>query len=315
MPVMFRAAVLIVMFVCLSPLAYPQAIPIPSRLDDLIPRAEEFRRLLAAGNRAKASEFVLPADRDRFLNDPVASLQNPQMTGVDFVDKDTVRIRTTGKAAIAPAGGSPQISETRVADTWVRSQNRWYFQPSLAEESLLAGFGGNPSADAQSLAEIRSNFKVLADVINVGRILQGEVKFVSIPIEYTGVSPIRLAPKLETPLATLDMQSSSRIIPGTKEFGVWVSGSDLDGPFNTMITFTVYYQGVAMDHSVKFEGNVFAPFTFRQLPEAVPPDSYVNFQLFVRNNNDVEVKVSTVAADEYFFVDEFPARLGPGEEG
>src|SRR5215831_8769315 len=78
-----------------------QSIPAPQRVDDLIARASEFRRLLAAGDRVKASQLVVESKRKEFLNKSAEPLEKVRLIGLDFIDKDHVSIRVTGQALVA----------------------------------------------------------------------------------------------------------------------------------------------------------------------------------------------------------------------
>ena len=53
-----------------------QTIQTPPHMDDLLKRATAFRQFLSAGDRVKASEFVVATKRKDFLNKPPAALEN-----------------------------------------------------------------------------------------------------------------------------------------------------------------------------------------------------------------------------------------------
>src|SRR5215467_5147093 len=104
-----------VVTVCLAGTALGQGSDAPQRLDELIIREIQFRRVLASGDHVKASEYVLASKRKDFLNKPATSLQDVKIIGVDFADKDHVHVRISGQAILATGAGM-QLSEPHADD-------------------------------------------------------------------------------------------------------------------------------------------------------------------------------------------------------
>src|SRR5262245_21826805 len=81
--------------------AFSQNTSVPVNVADLVKRATEFRRLLSAGDRVKASTFVSAAKRNDFLNRPIPALPSPKALGVDFVDSTEAGVRFSGQAILS----------------------------------------------------------------------------------------------------------------------------------------------------------------------------------------------------------------------
>src|SRR5262249_55792864 len=94
-----------------------QSLQTPVHMDDLLKRASTFRQLLAAGDRVKASEFVIATKRKDFLNKPPSPLENIRIVGLDFIDKDHTSVRVTGQT-IMSGGEGAQLTEPQISDVW-----------------------------------------------------------------------------------------------------------------------------------------------------------------------------------------------------
>src|SRR5262249_3606333 len=151
-----------------------------------------------------------------------------------------------------------QAQETVIRDVWKWEKNGWYFQPDSGESSSPLGslFNKGSNADRAAIAEIKSKFKVTSDVVDVGELIQGDFKQLPVAIEYTGEAPIRIGSENPTPVTALDSTSTRRITKETKQFFVTVGSDDFDGPFDLPLKFTVYYQSVALDQTIRFRGSI-----------------------------------------------------------
>jgi hypothetical protein len=287
---------------------------LPSKVDDLIQRAEKFRALIAAGNRAKAVEFVVPSGRNDFLNNPLPALQNSRTAGLDFVNESEVHVRIEGKSTVAATGVAPQSRQIILADVWVWEKNNWYFKPMPPRELLSDLFGGEADT-AHVVEEIESSFKLLTDVIEVGQLAEGERRHIRVPFEYTGSVPIRLEAKSEGPVIAIDAGSTRSLSRTSKDFGVWIGSDDFSGPFDSSLVFTIFYKNIAIDRRVSFKGVILSPFSYRQIPDVVPKDSKADFQLVIRNNTNEAVQINAVFTDARFSVNDYPAEIPPGAEG
>jgi hypothetical protein len=294
--------------------AWGQAAVTPPRLDELLTRASEFRRLLAQGNRVKASELVVVAKRQDFLNKPTAALENVRVVGFDFVDKEHVYVRVTGQTVISGSEGA-QLTEPQVGDLWVREKGAWYFQPASGELPFSGVFKKDAAADAAALAEIKSNFKLLTDSIDVGEMWQGDHKELPVQFQYSGSSAIRILSKTDSPVTMIDSASNQWITKDSTQFKITVGSDDFDGPFDIPAAFTVYYKSVALDLSVRMKGTIRPIFKYRQAPETVPAESKDEFRLFLTNNTDEAADFGSFETDGKFFVTNYPRHLEPGQEG
>jgi hypothetical protein len=286
----------------------------PQRLDELFMRASAFRRFLAAGDRVKASEYVVTSKRKDFLNKPASALDNVRPIGFDFVDKDHVLVRVTGQTVVSGGEGA-QLTQPQIADLWVREKGAWYFEPASADVPFAAVFKKDAAADATALAEIKSSFKLLTQAIDVGEMWQGDRKELPVQFQYTGSSGIRIVSKIDTPVTMIDGASTRWITKESNHFQITAGSDDFDGPFDIPMTFTVYYKSVALDQSVRVKGSIRPVCKYRQAPETVPPDSKEEFRLFLTNNTDETAEFGAFETDGKFFVTNYPRRLEPAQEG
>jgi hypothetical protein len=290
-----------------------QTISIAPRIDDLLPRAAQFRRLLASGDRVKAAEFVLQAKRAAFLNNPTTALANFQLLGIDFIDKDRVAIRLSGQNIVSGSTGA-ELVEPQVVDTWVRDKGNWYFQPDAAATPFSTMFKKTAGTDEAALSEIKSRFKLLTDSIDIGALWQGDRKDVPVPFEYTGDAPIRIVSKVDTPVTMIDSAATQYILKEVKEFKLIAGSDDYDGPFDIPVSFTVYYKSVALDKTIRVKGMIRPLFKSRQEPSTIPPGSKEEFQLFLTNNTDEQADLDGVVTEGAFVMTHFNKHFAPGEE-
>jgi hypothetical protein len=286
----------------------------PQRLDDLLTREAAFRHYLAAGDRVKASELVVASKRKDFLNQPPAALENFQLVGIDFVDKDHVSVRVTGQNVVSGGNGA-QLVEPQVVDAWIRDKGNWFLQPDTGEHPFSGMFKKSAGADEVALTEIKSSFKLLSPAIDVGDVWQGDRKDVAIPFQYTGDSPIRIVSKVDSPVTMLDNNSTQRILKDAREFKIIAGSDDFDGPFDIPVGITIYYKSIALDESVRVKGNIRPLFRYKQEPATIPPDSKQEFSLFITNNTDEVAEFDGLVAEGAFDVTKFLNHLAPGEEG
>jgi hypothetical protein len=285
----------------------------PQRLDDLMTREIQFRRVLATGDRVKASEYVLASKRKDFLNKPTTSLQDVKIIGVDFADKDHVHVRITGQTVVATGSGA-QLSEPHADDVWVREKGAWFYQPDAGSSSYAGMFIKAPGADAAALAEIKSSFKLLTTSVDIGELWQGDHKDVPVQFDYSGLVAIKIASKTDTPVSMIDTSSNQFITKDSKQFTVIAGSDDFDGPFDVPVNFTVYYKSVALDQSVRLKGTIRPMFKYHQEPATVPADSQQEFRLFLKNNTDEAADLASIETEGKFFIMNSPHHLAAGEE-
>ena len=294
---------------------YAQSAAVPPHIDELLSRASDFRRLLATGDRVKASDFVIASKRKDFLNNPIASLQNIRLVGLQFVDKDHVYVQISGQALVSTGTGA-QMAEPRVEDLWVRDKGNWYFQPETATiPSLRTMFKKDSAEDAAALAEIKSSFKFLSQSVDLGLMWQGDRKEVPIRFEYTGAPAIRIESKVDTPVTELNLTSSEWLSKDSKQFEIIAGSDDFEGRFDIPLTFTIYYKSVALEQSIRVKGEVRPVFKYRQEPAIIPPDSLDEFRIFLTNNTDEPADMNAINSDGKFYIIKRPEHLAPGEEG
>ncbi len=311
---MNRRALCLILTLFLFPILLQSQVPrLPAKLDELTVRAVEFRRALSVGDRVRASEFVALSGRNDFLNNPLAPLTNPRIVGIDFIDQEKVQVRTTGKLFLA-TGPTPQLTETVVTDIWIWQKNNWYLELASGKEAFLDRFSSRDSADTGDLKEIKSTFKLQNETFDVGTLLQGEYKQVTVPFEYSGDVPIRIESKLDTALAAIQSGTTRQLTKASKGFAVIVGSDDFEGPFRAPVRFVVYYKGVTFEQAVSFQGVIKASLRYRQVPETISRTSNENFELFIANASTADVEISAVFTDGKFHVNRFPDRIAPGQE-
>ena len=163
--------------------------------------------------------------------------------------------------------------------------------------------------------QIRNNFQILRDSIDVGTLTEGESKRIEVPIKYTGDLPISLEVSLPNPFVDLEF-TQEPITSSSKNFILLVRTENSEGSFTLPLPLTIRYENVTIEErTVVVKGNVFVPLAFRQFPPNGPIEFGRDFSVFIRNNTDETVEIGLILVDAKLDIAKRPDRLLPHEEG
>ena len=281
-------------------LAVPNAFQdpgVPVDLSGLVSVAQRTRSLLAAGQMLEAVEFVLPERRNDLLGAGRATFRNPRVVGVDLTDDpDRVIVRVALEMLPGITAGARMDFVAR--DPWVRRDGTWYFDPGLFRDVLRSGAVGEAVEDdpAEVEEDFESSFRLIDGFIEVGTLNQGERRVLSVRIEYSGTSPIRIEAPIPSRLVALDRASTAQVSAGTEDIKLVVDTEGWEGPFRIPLPLKIHYRGGVSDRVLTVVGNVFVPLTFRTDPEWDRP-SEEEFRFLLRNNSPQAVEIAYVTVD------------------
>jgi hypothetical protein len=303
--------VLLFLFVGTSNAA-PQQVEIPPDLDELIQAAQTARTLLSEGKMIEVIEFIVPDKRNQVLAAGRPTFRNPEVIGVDLTD-DPARVVVRVSVEMPAVGLGTERAWT-ARDTWIRVDGRWLFEPAnysgtWAAESISAP--GRPSPE-ELLKEISDSFRLVKDFFDVGTINEGERLAISVPIEYSGNSPIRIANSVPSNFLILDGASTRAVRSTDTSFNLILDSEGWDGPFRFPLPLTVEYQGVTIEQTLTVAGNVFAPLTFGVL--SVEDSSPDDIRLYLRNNTEQRLEI-IVNAEGKVAIEDHSTVLDPMSEG
>ena len=270
---------------------------VPVDLSGLVSVAQRTRNLLAAGQMLEAVEFVLPEKRNDVLAAGRATFRNPRVVGVDLTDDpDRVIVRVALEMLPGITAGARRDWVAR--DPWVRRDGTWYFDPGLFRDVLRSGnvVEALDVDSAEVEKDFESNFRLVDSFIDVGTLNHGDRKVLSVRIEYSGTSPIRIEAPIQSRLLALDRASTAQVSAGTEDIKLVIDTEGWEGPFRIPLPLKVHYQGGVSDRILTVVGNVFVPLTFRSDPEWDRP-SEGEFRFLLRNNSSQAVEISYVTVD------------------
>ena len=102
----------------------PAVVQTPSP-ESLRPRAEEYWRLLVAGDRAGASQFLRPEDRPAFLQGREQSFQDPVVETIEFSEDPTRATMEVAFDLLTPVG----VFQWKIEQEWTVSDGEWMAEP------------------------------------------------------------------------------------------------------------------------------------------------------------------------------------------
>jgi hypothetical protein len=286
----------------------------PRDLDKLASRATQYWQSLGSGQRVKAAAFVISNKKDEFLAAGAVPFVQPRIIGIDFT-AETGRAVVRTAVKLIPTAGVTGMTDWVVNDTWVWIGGNWFLEILPAQNPFQSAGQPRVAPSSESVRLLEQNFRIVNETVNVGTIWQGENPLVNVGIEYKGDLPIRIESSLNTSLIALDAMSTRQIQPGTSNFNLRIYTEEYEGPFRMPFPLTVYYKDVEIKKTVTVEGVVFAPFTFRQVPDPASLNPGEKFEVYVRNNMDSAVAVDFVQTEAAFDVVEHARQIPPQAEG
>ena len=289
---------------------------VPVDLSGLVSAAQRTRSLLAAGQMLEAMEFVLPEKRDDLLGAGRATFRNPRVVGVDLTDDpDRVIVRVALNMLPGITAGARRDWVAR--DPWLRRDGTWYFDPGRFGDFFLGRGTVVEALDVDSAEiekEFESSFRLIDGFIDVGTLNQGDRKVLSVRIEYSGTSPIRIETPIPSRLLALDRPSTAQVSAGTQDITAVVDTRGWEGPFRIPLPLKIYYRGGVFDRVLTVVGNVFVPFTFRLDPDWTRR-SEEDFRFLLRNNSAQAVEIAYVTVDGTLAIVGHSERIEAAGEG
>ena len=309
---LFRSINLVLLFLFVgATYATPQEREIPLDLSELIQAAQTVRTLLAEGQMIEVIDFIVPDKRNQVLTAGRPAFRNPKVIGVDLTDDpERVVVRVSVEMpAVEMAGDRPWTAR----DTWVRVDGRWLYEPVNYSGAWTAEFIGESPRDSEVLrSEISDSFRLVQDFFDVGTVNEGERLVLSVPIEYSGNSPIRIANSIPSNFLILDGSTTGAVSSTDTSFTLIFDSEGWEGPFRFPLPLSIQYEGVTIERTLTVVGTVFAPLTFGVMAEegSTPDD----IRLYLRNNTEQRLEV-IVNVEGKLSIEDDLAALDPMSEG
>ena len=311
---LFRSIVIVWILLLAGSSYAEQQSEIPSELSELVSLAQRVRTLLAEGQMLEVIEFIVPEKRNQVLVAGRPQFRNPVVQGVDLTeDPSRVIVRFSVDMPNVELGANRSWP---MEDPWVRVDDRWLFDPSDYTRAGLLGESGpdEPARDPEEVrAEFEDVFTLVEDLIEVGTMNEGDRQSFSIPVQYSGDSPLRIRTSIPSDFLTLDAATTLAVLPSATSFKVWVNSEGWEGPFRFPVPLTIEYEGLLIERTVTFTGEVFVPLTFRAINiEGADPDD-LHFSL--QNNTEESVHINYVTVDGKLWVEGFDELIEPTQQG
>ena len=289
----FRLATLVL---CLCPLAgFSQAPRLPRDPDKLIARAQMFWANIAAGQRLKALEFVLPEKKDAFISGDRTPLAGVRVTGLNLTsDPEVASVRIEADMVIA--GFSAGRSTWPLLDKWVWRENNWYTDVA-DDRDLFKLSAGTPAANTEQLAKEIDQALRFQTELNLGTVIHGQLVQLRLPVEYSGKLPLSV--RLKSPLPSFTLAAQNLGLTSTSPYVFFSFQTDgWDGPVNVPLRVEFKYEDAFVERSLLVRGSVFSPLSFRQVPAEIQKGKTETVSVFVRNNTGEPITVRYVSVQD-----------------
>ena len=281
-------------------------------LDQLRVRIDEYWIARVAGNQLSALDYVLPADRERFLQGQSDQILRADITGLEFTGDNTAVNVPTRLHLQIPGLGEIEVTS---ADRWIWTEGDWFYRMDDVGAGPFGVATSGASQSESSGGEESLEFEFLASSLEVGPITQGET--VEGFVEFSG-DPRRIRTVL----------TSTRSLPKGLRFGrpVWIdetrgrmsyswdtllTSSDVRRP----ISFTIRRGGLETAATLEFIGHVDGRIRFSQIPEVVDLGVDGELEIVIENLAAEPFRIPRVTGrnEEYEVEFQGPEILAPGD--
>ncbi len=287
------------------------AIPQTSRdLNKLSARAAEYWKFVAAGERVKASGYVVPGKRESYLNGAAPPVAEPKLLGIQFTSDPA---RMIVRVNVKPVPGTIDVQLAVIEQPWVWTNNNWFVDtadsPNPFQTDKRSGAMNNAA-----LKQLEQDFRLKTTEVSVGTIWEGNYPNFPVEIEYTGKDPIRIDGDPRVPFIGIDPPVTQYIRPGTKTINVRIDSTRIDGPFSVNAKLSIITQDALIERPLHVEGTVFRPIKISQIPDPIVFAPGQNCEIKVRNDTDAPVRITEIETGGLFDVVTNPSDIQPKTE-
>lgn len=293
---------------------FAQDLRLPRDSENLIDRVQRFWDAVTAGKRLQALEFVLPEKKELFLSGNPVPILKAKVVGVDLTSDPELAAIRIAIQILAMDAGAGQLNWT-ITDSWVWNENDWYLNLQAPPDIFRKSGGPENDLDVTATQKLlEQNFTMLRDSVDVGTLMEGELRPIEVPFKYTGDLPISVELAFDNPLVALEFRSSIGITRNSNHFLLLVNTESSAGPFNMRLPLKIRYQAAAIERTLLLKGNIFVPIAFRQAPPNGPIEAGRAFSLFIRNNTRQQLGVRLISVNAKFDIVKRPEKLPPNQE-
>jgi hypothetical protein len=277
--------------------AVPKAKP---SIDALLLRVEEYWRLLAAGNKSRATNYVEASCRDAFSRWRMPAFSSPRLTRLEPEPSGKEVAVTVVVNRNLPLLGHEV--DWPVTDRWVFSRGEWWVVFKDETRMVFAGASASRTtakdeteALEKSRAALLSRFQFERDEFDLGTIRGGTTPEFSISYTLAGDRPLEAA--LESKVLDLIGLTDGVLKPGpNQKIQVQLITAGLaEGPIREKFSLFVREDNIVASREFTLHAVVYAPFSASPRVIRLRPGE-TTIALEIRNNSPVEaVFVSSYA--------------------
>jgi hypothetical protein len=251
-------------------------------LDQLAARVETYWNLLLERRKAKASEYVIASEREKFLDRIIPRFENPQLKSLaPAADKSEAKVTVIVKRVT-----SLGIMDWPIAEQWVFKNGNWFIQPN---QEVLPGSEQKISKmeqeDAQKAA-LRKKLQFEKSVLDFGLVKQGTTVILKLKYTLDGDEEVVARIEKSSPyLAVEGLKGFSLATGKSVELTVKLATQKLEGIVQEKITLRAKTQDVVVEYPIAVQGYVYVPVSVDQKILRLNPDKEAREkEILVRNN-------------------------------
>ena len=170
-------------------LASAQALHLPRDSEKLTLRAQNFWAAVVSRQRLQALEFVLPEKKELYVSGNAPPIVKAKVMGIDLTNDINQAVVRVNLEALTPGAGPASWT---ITDSWIWRRGNWYIDLANPAD-LFPKSGPANTVDVKKIdEEIKKNFEILQDPVDLGTLIQGDHSKFEVPIKYTGETPISL---------------------------------------------------------------------------------------------------------------------------
>jgi len=286
-------------------------------LDLLISRVDNYWRLLDERKKLQAMEYIIPSDREQFINRSTPLFSEPRIKTLQFPEDRTHVVVTVIVKRLIPFGPV----DWPVVETWIFEKDNWYLNLPRASMPSI----GNPKKPIAPLTpeqketekrKLKEMLRFEKTALDFGRVRQESQVLLSLKYSLDGTEPVRVSINSAPGIKIQGLKDQSLTPGNNRELTIPVPAMDYDGVVNENISITAHWNGVDVPFEFTLRGFVQA--SVSALPRILRFNSdkgETEREIVVRNNTKSIIELKSLKSDsEDLMVEPLPAKVRPGKQ-
>jgi hypothetical protein len=283
-------------------------------LDQLVERVETYWDLLLERKRAKASEYVIVSEREKFLDRTIPRFESPQLKSLaPTADRSEVKV-----TVIVRRGTNFGIMDWPVTEIWLFKDGNWFNRPNPESlPGLDQKIAKMEDEDAQK-ATLRKRLRFEQSTLDFGMVKQGTA--VALKMKYSLDGDEEVVARIDTSSTDLAVGGLNgfRLPTGkSQELTVTLATRKYEGIVQESIAVRAKMLDAEVEYKIAVQGFVYVPVSVDPKILRFNPDKGVREkEMFVLNNTGSPIVLQSFSSPSGVVdIETLPVTIPPHEKG